>query len=307
MSLTEEFTLDQMRVFVAVAETGSFSAAARRLGKAQSAVSYAMQSMETQIGMLLFDRAGYRPVLTPIGGALLPRVRRILEDLASFSRDVTSFQQGFEPRLSVIIEKSVPTAPLLRSLSAFHGKFPTVEIDLRTAPLTNTFSILQTGAADIGVILEVPAQGLEGLEFNRVGRLDLVLVAASSHPLATTGAPLQRHELEGHVQLLLSAGGDETGADDWGGYSMNRWRTNDLQLRHNMILDGLAWGSLPRHQIQADIKSGRLVALTLDRSVLSESPPRLHILIARLRSKPLGPAAAWLYEDLRSQSFGDAM
>jgi DNA-binding transcriptional LysR family regulator len=66
-------TLDQCLVFTTVAAEGSFSATARRMNRAQSAVTYASQKLEAQLGLLLFDRSGYRPVLTEAGAALLPR------------------------------------------------------------------------------------------------------------------------------------------------------------------------------------------------------------------------------------------
>jgi DNA-binding transcriptional LysR family regulator len=73
--MIDSLTLDQIRIFLAVAETGSFSKAAKRLHRAQSAVTYGVQKLEAQFGIPLFDRAGYRPVLTEAGRALLPRAR----------------------------------------------------------------------------------------------------------------------------------------------------------------------------------------------------------------------------------------
>jgi DNA-binding transcriptional LysR family regulator len=82
--IADGLTLDQLQVFLAVAESGSFSAAARMLGRAQSAVTYAVQRLEQQVGTQLFDRSGYRPTLSAAGQALLPRARRIAEDIDLF-------------------------------------------------------------------------------------------------------------------------------------------------------------------------------------------------------------------------------
>jgi DNA-binding transcriptional LysR family regulator len=78
--MLDSLTLDQIRIFLAVADTGSFSKAAKQLNRAQSAVTYAIQKLEAQFGIPLFDRTAYRPALTEVGRALLPRARRIAEE-----------------------------------------------------------------------------------------------------------------------------------------------------------------------------------------------------------------------------------
>src|SRR6185295_18449677 len=95
-------TIDQLRVFRQVAETGSFSAAARAMHRAQSAVTYAVQKLEAQTGVQLFDRGGYRPLLSEAGRALLPRAVRILEELAAFGEQARSISGGLEPEVSLV-------------------------------------------------------------------------------------------------------------------------------------------------------------------------------------------------------------
>ena len=68
----DSLTLDQFAVFAAVVDAGSFAAAARRMNRAQSAITYAIQKLEEQSGVVLFDRAAYRAELTEAGRALLP-------------------------------------------------------------------------------------------------------------------------------------------------------------------------------------------------------------------------------------------
>ncbi|MGC7974414.1 LysR family transcriptional regulator, partial [Salmonella enterica] len=79
----ERLSLDQLRDFVQVADSGSFLAAARKLSRAQSAVSYAIATLEDQLGVLLFDRSGYRPQLTSPGVALLADARQVLDHVDS--------------------------------------------------------------------------------------------------------------------------------------------------------------------------------------------------------------------------------
>src|SRR3712207_2284264 len=104
----DALSLDQFQVFAAVVDEGSFSAAARRLNRAQSAVTYAIQKLEEQSGAELFDRSAYRPALTEAGRALLPRVRRILEEVDAFRTQARGISGGLEPELSMVVDAMFP-------------------------------------------------------------------------------------------------------------------------------------------------------------------------------------------------------
>src|SRR5580698_9576511 len=116
----DAFTLDQFLVFTAVADEGGFAGAARRLGRAQSAITYAMRRLEEEVGAPLFDRSAYRPVLNDAGRTLLPRARRILEDVDAFRMQARAIGQGLEARLSLVVSALVSMATLAPALSEFH-------------------------------------------------------------------------------------------------------------------------------------------------------------------------------------------
>ena len=78
--MIDSLTLDQMRILVAVADAGSFSAAARKLGRVQSAISQSIQTLETTLGLVLFDRSGKTPQLTDAGKALVGDARVLIAD-----------------------------------------------------------------------------------------------------------------------------------------------------------------------------------------------------------------------------------
>ena len=117
-------TLDQFAVFVAVVDEGSFAAAARRMNRAQSAVTYAIQKLEEQSCLSLFDRSAYRPVLTEAGEALLPRARRILEDLTDWRLMARSMSSGVEAQISLILVSYTPASLLSKVLGDFRVAYP---------------------------------------------------------------------------------------------------------------------------------------------------------------------------------------
>ena len=117
-------SVEQLRVFLAVVEAGSFSAAARALGRAQSAVTYAVQGLEAEAGVQLFDRSAYRPVLSEAGRALLPCVQAILGAVDGFHAVAGGLSAGLEAELTVVVEAMFPMSRLVGALSELQGSYP---------------------------------------------------------------------------------------------------------------------------------------------------------------------------------------
>ena len=116
--MISSLTMDQLRVLVEIRERGSFSAAARALGRVQSAISQSVKSLEETQGVQLFDRSNLRPVLTPIGQVLVEQARAVLVSAARFEAIATGTRAGLEPTLTLAIDPLVPTAPFISSLRA---------------------------------------------------------------------------------------------------------------------------------------------------------------------------------------------
>ena len=156
-------TLDQLSVFLAIVETGSFAAAARRLGRATSVISYAIANLESQLGVTLFVRAGARkPVLTDAGRAILSDSRGIaiaLDGLLAKARGLTS---GLEAEVSLVVDVMLPAKKLVKALDDFHRKFPTVALRLSVEALGAVTHLVTNGQAVFGVSgpLEVASDGL---------------------------------------------------------------------------------------------------------------------------------------------------
>ena len=116
-------SLDQLRVLVAIADAGSFSAAGRRLGRVQSAVSQTIATLEAVQGVALFDRSTHRPRLTDVGRVLVDQARLVLASAARFEAVAAGTRNGLEPELALAIDPLVPTAPLIDSLRALNEAF----------------------------------------------------------------------------------------------------------------------------------------------------------------------------------------
>jgi DNA-binding transcriptional LysR family regulator len=117
-------SLDQLRTFIAVADEKSFSAAGRRLRRAQSVVSQTMANLEGQLGVKLFDRTARLPVLTHQGRALLSDARAVADDVDLLKARAKNLAGGLEPELSVAVDVMFPPAPLTAAVAAFQQEFP---------------------------------------------------------------------------------------------------------------------------------------------------------------------------------------
>lgn len=286
-------TIDQLRVFRQVAEAGSFSAAARAMHRAQSAVTYAVQKLEDQVGAELFDRKGYRPVLSEAGRALLPRATRILEELAAFGAQARGIAGGLEPELSLVVDSMFSTPLLVRLLKDFQGKFPSVTLRLHVETLGATAQALLDGTADLGICLDF-ARSIEALDTTPVGEIELVPVAAPSHPLGKIRGRIPLAATRDHVQLVLADRSELTRGKEYTVFATKTWRLADLGARHAMVVAGLGWCSMPRHMVADDLAASRLVRLDIRWPGGVKGFPRPGVVLARRRDRMPGPAGAWL-------------
>jgi DNA-binding transcriptional LysR family regulator len=143
-------TLDQFRTFVAAADEGSFSAAGRRLGRAQSVVSQTLANMEGQLGIKLFDRSGRIPVLTEPGRALLPDARAVAGNIDAFKARARGLAGGLEAELSVVVDVMLPTPVLTHAIAEFSLRFPDVSLRLYVEALGAVLQLVLEGTCASG-------------------------------------------------------------------------------------------------------------------------------------------------------------
>lgn len=289
-------TLDQVRVFIAVADAGSFSKAARSLRRAQSAVTYAVQKLEAGAGVALFDRSAYRPVLTEAGRALIVRARRIAEEANSFRDQASSLARGLEPELSVSVDPMFPMHLVVEALKAFSGRFPNVPPRIYVRPLGAAAQLVIDSTCTLG-LLPFVISDLTALRTFPMLTTELIPVVAPSHPLAAAEGPIAAETLHGHVQLVLSDASDLTAGRDYGVVSSRTWRLADLGAKKSMLLAGLGWGSMPAHLVADEIERGELKRI--DPAGFDPLTARLVLGAACSTERSLGPAATWMLDHLR--------
>ena len=294
-------TLDQLRVFLTVVETGSFAAAARRLGRATSVVSYAIANLEAQLGLPLFERdATRRPVLTVAGRAVLGEARTVAHGIAGLRAKARGLLGGLEAEVNLAVDVLLPTARVVDALKAFQRKFPTVALRLHVEALGAVTQLVLDRTAVLGVSGPLAAD-IDGLERIDLGTVELIPVARPDHPLAGEAGAVPGAARE-HIQLVLTDRSALTRGLDFAVASTRTWRLADLGAKHALLLAGLGWGNMPAPMVAQDIRAGRLVRLAL-----AAGAGTLYPFHAVYRTEtPPGPATAWLLQRLRDQDVGES-
>jgi DNA-binding transcriptional LysR family regulator len=280
-------TLDQLRTFIAAVDEGSFSAAGRKLRRAQSVVSQTLANLEAQLGVQLFDRSARYPRLTEQGKTLLTDARAVADDVDGFKAKARAMRDGLEPELSVVVDVMCPMDALTRAAAHSRATYPHTPLRLYVEALGGVVKPVIDRACSIGVIGSLPLVP-EELQSEPLTTVEMVTVVSPSHPLAKARGVISNAALSKQVQLVLSDRTTLSEGRNFGVLSPFTWRLGDLGAKHAFLKAGLGWGHMPLHMVAADIKGGALVKIRV------EGAPRdmgLPMRIVYRKDAPPGPAA----------------
>lgn len=292
--MIEGMSLDQLRMLVAVAEDGSFSAAGRRMQRAQSAISQAIANLEMQLGVQLFTRTRRYPELTEAGDSLLADARRVLAELDRMKARARGIAQGQEAELGLAVDVLFPIELIADEIVRLHQAYPATAIRLSVEALGALLQPVLAREASIAIISSLPEFPSE-VQAERVGTIEVVPVAAPSHPLVTAGE-VTRAELGRHIQLILTDRSPLTKGRGYGVFSSTQWRLADLGAKHALLRTGLGWGGMPRWLIADDLAAGKLAVIRVARE-----PSQVHLPVYAVNraDNPPGPVARALIERLK--------
>ncbi|GAA0769258.1 LysR family transcriptional regulator [Ideonella azotifigens] len=293
------FSSEAVRVFLTVVDHGSFSAAARALGRMPSAVSMAVAQLEAELDLQLFERQPRSTPLTPAGRALLPQARLAASHLQRLAAQALALHEAPQPRLSLAIAPELVGARWHAPLAALAQAFPPLELDVRVLPQAEAMALLREGEVQLALVFERHA--LEAWEgFEELGCEVLVAAASRSWLAGLDGsAPLRSETLQETRQILV--GSKAGGHDPRLVHSANRWEAGSHMAAVRLVEAGLGWAFLPRSMLPP-AGQGELVELAFDNMSNQVS---LWVDVVWHRERPLSSVAqrylALLREGLRSE------
>ncbi len=293
----QRFTLHELHCFVAVVEEGGFQAAAAVLHRSHAAVFAALAKLERQFGFDLLDRSGYRVRPTEAGLSLYRRAHSLLRDAESLTLHAQQIALGEETELNVVIGDLCPRSNVLGLLSRFFAELPNTRLQLHYEAVTGPWERLLSGEADL-ILHRIDKSDLQ-LEWIDLGSVPLIPVVAPGFlpfPISDAMTPEQMREL---TQCVLRDTAQHAERPDYyvmGGPS--QCSVADHEMKKDFILQGMAWGHLPRFMIEEELRNGRLL------SIAGRHFPGVteELVAGRRRDRPHGPVAKRLWQFLETQA-----
>lgn len=269
--------------FVEAATQGSFSAAARKLGRSQSTISAAVASLEIDLNLTLFDRSSRKPGLTPAGRVVLQRAEEILAATSRLEMTASQLSQGVEAKLTVALSDTYQSDRFEASLSAFEQRYPDLELECLIAECDDLVALVQSGRAQIAFAEMQDSYPPDLVNSTVDERTEIALFVSPQHPLATL-ARIDQEVLQQHRELRLA-----TIVNPYESRAKGRvWSAPSYLMLLEMAQGGFGWAPLPRWLV------ARFGPGTLQELQVRGWPKTVSVDALWSRLHPPGPAGSWL-------------
>ena len=253
-----KITLDQWAALSAVVDAGGYAKAAEELHKSQSSVTYAVQQIESQLGVKAFEIKGRRAVLTPAGQLLHRRARILLDEAASLEKAAKSASAGWETEIRIAGEIVFPAWLLLRCFDRLNAESPHTRIEYFESVIAGTNELLLAGRVDLAITAIVP----QGFAAAPLMPLRMILVAHPDHPLHKLGRPITMRDLRAHRQLVVRETGElrptKTVVE-----ATQRWTVSHMSTAIFAASMGFGYGWYPEERIRGELQRGALKRLPM--------------------------------------------
>lgn len=288
-------TLDQLRMLVKIADTGSVLAAAEALHRTQPTVSVGIRRLENSLGLTLLSRDQYRATLTSHGEAVCRLARLVLQQADTLRHLAATLASGCEAHLRIAIEASCPLTLIMEILRDCEHAFPATDFTLMAENIRGALERLELDEADL-IITPWFEENLD-VESFRLSETVLTTVAAPNYFPAGSSGELTRDDLRNGVQVIVHDSSRRPRDNSFGVVEGGRrWQVYDHETKKRIILAGMGWGRLQYHLVEAELARGELIELRI--ADYPHTMP-LEIRVARRRQMAHGPVAASLWQSLR--------
>jgi DNA-binding transcriptional LysR family regulator len=243
---------------MAVVDAGGYAQAAAALHKSQSAVTYAVQKMETLLAVKIFEVAGRKARLTPTGEVLYRRAKALLEEAGALESAASTLAAGWEPELRIAVEIIFPTWLLLQCCARFAERRPETRIELYETVLSGTEEALSQRKVDLAICSTVPS----GFAGDPLMRLRFVAAAHPDHPLHQLGRELTLQDLRKHRHLVIRDTGTQRRGGTWLG-AEQIWTVSHKATSIHAAVMGLGFAWFAEDTVRKELSEGLLKALPL--------------------------------------------
>lgn len=259
-----KLSLEVIQLVDIVERTGSFSAAAERLHKAPSTISYLVSTLERQLGLQLFERHGPKVRLSNIGEELLREGRWLLQAADDLESRLQRLQSGYEAELRIVVDELVPVAALAEDLRAFEALKSGTRLRFLSEVLTGSWEALKENRADLIIAADEGPPG-GGYKAKMVGVVDFVFCVAPTHPLARLPQPISREDLLRYPAIVVADSARVMPARSVGLLAgQNRITVSSMRAKIALQVAGLGHGFLPRPMIEQALLRRELIQMEVE-------------------------------------------
>ena len=285
-------SLEQWRTLQAVIEQRGFAQAAAYLHRSQSAVSYAVQRLQDNLGVSVLRIEGRRAVLTEAGEVVLRGARQLLRDAEALETLAHELKAGWEAEIRLVVDAAFPTEVLMEALQAFAPHDRGTRVLMQEVVLSGAMDVLRDGTADLVISAGLPDTVLA----DELIEIEFVAVARADHPLHQQNKLLEFSDLRREMQIVIRDSGQYQVADHGWLESEHRWTVSSIERALSTVNYGLGFAWLPRHRILPYLESGQLKALPLSQGQTYSA----HLYLSYAHPERIGPATRLLTKHLQN-------
>lgn len=259
-------SLDKLRVLDTVERNNSFASAAEELHRVPSAVTYAIKQLESDLGVSLVNRSGYRFKLTPLGQELLKEGRSLLEQAESLENKIKVSAGLIPSNLSIAYDAALGFDGIQQILGIFFELYPETSVCISAEILNGCRDSLLSGKSHlvIGYLSEPPTESQ--YHYQTLGDIHFVFAVAPQHPLAQTIIPLTFKEIA-HHRIIITPDTAKNIPKAASGYAPERQflSVSSMESKINAQVAGLGVGFLPLKLAKPYLQKGLLIRKEVDR------------------------------------------
>ncbi|QIL79525.1 LysR family transcriptional regulator [Diaphorobacter sp. HDW4A] len=279
-----EWTLDRLRHFVAVADCGGMTAAARSLGRAQSAVSMSIALLEADLGLELFERINRNLQITPAGEVMLAEARELLAQAQALDIRAQVLARGQPAKLAVAIDEALPCVPVAQLFVEMAERHPGIELSTLCGSSNEVANYVMQQRVQIAFQIDRGA-ALPDCAQHFVSTVPQKIYVSQNHPLAVAGHNVSCKALAAHRQIAAQIDGMDESI-----ISPQVWRFDSSYMIADMVAAGVGWAILPENVAHYVRPVHQLVELHCEEMVM---PPLVVRLLWR-QGTSLNETAKWM-------------
>ncbi len=257
--LSPHISLEQWRSLIAVVDAGGYAQAAERLHKSQSAVTYAVQKIESLLGVKAFEIQGRKAQLTSTGALLYRRALALVQEASELERAAKTLSAGWEAEIGIAAEVLFPPWLLLDCLQQFGTESPHTRIEVLESVMGGTPEALLNGSADIAISPRMPP----GFAGDLLLRMPVLPVAHPDHPLHQLGKQVSVRDLKKHRHITVRDSGSQRDRRAVSIEVEQRWTVSNMATSIEALCLGHGFAWMPAERIRHELESGQLKALPL--------------------------------------------